>query len=206
MGVGPGTRRGDVMRRRLLLAGVAHPRRRGAVCNERRRANARSAVSCYATEEYAMTVIRRLSATLLVAFAVGSAHATESLEMALADLNATIFRQYMLEHDTGLYAQTAHADYLLLVGIGLVETRDEVLSTAQNLDIESLTVTHEHFVREGDTAVLFGRLDVQGTVMGHPLPAQTRFMSVFARTPDGWKLLARSLTPVDLPPGVPAQH
>ena len=123
----------------------------------------------------------------------------QDVEQYLVDLNAKLFERYILHHDTERYGQVALDDYIFVASIGVIETREEVLTTADNLDITSLTITHNEFRHHGDTAVLVGKLDMEGSILGHTVNGQRRFMSVFVQLDGSWRLMARSLSPVVRP-------
>jgi hypothetical protein len=121
---------------------------------------------------------------------------TAETEEFLAELNRELFERYILHHDTETYAQTALDDYIFVAAIGAIETREEVLATADNLDIRSLTVTNHEFRHHGNTAVLVGTLDMEGHILGHNVDGKRRYMSVFVHLDGQWRLMARSLSPV----------
>jgi hypothetical protein len=50
-------------------------------------------------------------------------------------------------------------------------------------------------------AVLAGTIRAEGTIMGRPMPNLV-YLSVYAKEDAGWRLVARSLTPKMVPPGV----
>ncbi|MDQ2070824.1 nuclear transport factor 2 family protein [Natronospira bacteriovora] len=131
---------------------------------------------------------------LLCASPLVAADDNSRLEAHLATLNHDSFVDYILHHDVTLYSRLTLPEYTLVVDIGIVETRDEVLATAENLSVTSLRVEHDYFARNGDTAMVSGLLHVEGTVMGHPIPPQLRYLSVFVEREGEWRLLARSLT------------
>jgi hypothetical protein len=114
-----------------------------------------------------------LAAAVAMTSAMG-ANGEQSLETHLAELNRQTFEDYALRHDVELYSQATLPEYLLVVNIGIVETRDEVLATASNLAVDALHVEHDHFARNGDTAVVSGLLHLEGTILGQPLPPRVR--------------------------------
>ena len=120
----------------------------------------------------------------------------QEIEQCLIDLNAELFERYILYHDTETYATTALDDYIFVASIGVIETREQVLTTADNLDITALTITHNEFRHHGDSAVLVGTLDIEGTILGYNVDGQRRYMSVFVHQDGRWRLMARSLSPV----------
>ncbi len=116
----------------------------------------------------------------------------DDVEEQLVQLNTELLKQYMLHHNIERYEQVALDDYIFLAGIGVIETKEEVLATVENLDIDSVAITNEEFRLYGPTAVLVGRLDVDGRVLGTQLPGQIRYISVFVEHEGEWRLLSRA--------------
>lgn len=124
----------------------------------------------------------------------------QPLEQELITLHDKQLREYMLNHNVEPLANISADDYFFVAAIGLLESRENVLKTAKNLKVEAFSISNDKVVVNEGTAVLSGVMEIQGTVMGHPLPKKMRYLSVFVKTPDGWKLQARSITPVFMPP------
>lgn len=154
-----------------------------------------------------MTRVTLAGAALIVAILLALAQAQDhepgagngpepTIEKFLVQLNRELFEQYILRHDTKQYSRVALDDYVLVASIGAIESREEVLATADNLDIRSLTVTNNEFRHHHTTAVLVGTLDMEGTILGHDVSGQMRYLSVFVELDGDWRLMARSLSPV----------
>lgn len=124
----------------------------------------------------------------------------QPLEQELITVHDKQLREYMLNHNVEPLANISADDYFFVAAIGLLESRENVLKTAKNLKVEAFSISNDKVVVNEGTAVLSGVMEIQGTVMGHPLPRKMRYLSVFVKTPDGWKLQARSITPVFMPP------
>lgn len=124
----------------------------------------------------------------------------QPLEQELITVHDKQLREYMLNHNVEPLANISADDYFFVAAIGLLESRENVLKTAKNLKVEAFSISNDKVVVNEGTAVLSGVMEIQGTVMGHPLPKKMRYLSVFVKTPDGWKLQARSITPVFMPP------
>jgi len=122
-------------------------------------------------------------------------------EEYLVRLHTEMMEEYVLHHNTELYAETTMDDYLLVVEIGLIETRDEVLTTVGNLDMKTVNLTNEEFLHYGDTAVLIGKMELDGSILGHTVAGKVRYMSVFIKHHGQWKMLSGSFSPV-VNPGV----
>jgi hypothetical protein len=149
------------------------------------------------------------AALLLVTFVAASgcapvasgAMAVRGDEQELVELNRHLFERMMLHHDATPYEEVALPEYLFVANIGIVETKEEVTTTLENLSIEWVTIENEEFRVRDDTAILIGSMRVRGSVLGFPLPGHMRYMSVFVRTDGRWRLMAQSLTAVDDPRG-----
>lgn len=124
----------------------------------------------------------------------------QPLEQELITVHDKQLREYMLNHNVEPLANISADDYFFVAAIGLLESRENVLKTAKNLKVEAFSISNDKVVVNEGTAVLSGVMEIQGTVMGHPLPKKMRYLSVFVKTPDGWKLQARSITPIFMPP------
>lgn len=94
------------------------------------------------------------------------------------------------------YARVTLDDYLLIVEIGFIETREEVLSTVENLDMNSVRITNEEFLHYRDTAVLVSTLELEGSILGHTVDGKLRYMRVFVNHDGRWRLLSGSFSPV----------
>lgn len=113
-------------------------------------------------------------------------------------------KEYMLNHNVEPLAAISEESYFFVAAIGLLENRENVLKTAKNLDVKDVSIANDKIVINDSTAVLSGIINIDGSVMGHPLPKKMRYLSVFVKTEKGWKLQARSITPVFMPPGASA--
>ncbi|TVR33799.1 MAG: nuclear transport factor 2 family protein [Balneolaceae bacterium] len=125
----------------------------------------------------------------------------ENLEEYLTGLYSELMKEYILHHNTDLYAKHTMEDYLLVVEIGIIEDRELVLTTVENLDFTSVTIENEEFLHHGDTVVLIGTKDMKGRIMGYTIDATMRYMSVFVQEEGRWKMLSGSFSPV-VHPGV----
>ena len=120
----------------------------------------------------------------------------KTLEEYLTGLYAELMEAYILHHNTDLYAKHATEDYLLVVEIGLIEDRELVLTTVENLDFRSVIIENEEFLKIGDTVVLIGNKEMKGSIMGYTIDATMRYMSVFVQEEGQWKMLSGSFSPV----------
>jgi len=125
----------------------------------------------------------------------------KTLEEYLTGLYAELMEEYILHHNTDLYAKHTTEDYLLVVEIGLIEDRELVLTTVENLNFRSVIIENEKFLHHGDTVVLIGNKEMNGSIMGYTIDATIRYMSVFVQEEGRWKMLSGSFSPV-VHPGV----
>lgn len=120
------------------------------------------------------------------------------LERMLIDLNERILVEYVLHNDTALLEATARDDFFLIGPAG-IESRERVIATVGNLDVDSVTVNNTEIRLYGQSvassAVLAGTLKANGNLGGRPLPVLS-YLSVYIRDGDEWLLAARSLTPL----------
>jgi hypothetical protein len=119
-----------------------------------------------------------------------------NIEEYLTGLYEELMEAYILHHNTELYAKHTTEDYLLVVEIGLIEDREEVLTTVENLDFTSVHIQNDKFLRHGDTVVLIGTKEMKGTIMGYSIDATFRYMTVFVEDGGLWKMLSGSFSPV----------
>ena len=120
----------------------------------------------------------------------------KTLEEYLTGLYAELMEEYILHHNTDLYAKHTTEDYLLVVEIGLIEDRELVLTTVENLDFRSVIIENEEFLHHGDTVVLIGNKEMKGSIMGYTIDATIRYMTVFVKEDGRWKMLSGSFSPV----------
>lgn len=120
----------------------------------------------------------------------------ENLEQYLTGLYSELMETYILHHKTDLYAKHTTEDYLLVVEIGLIEDRELVITTVENLDFTSVIIENEEFLHHGDTVVLIGQKEMNGNIMGYTIDAKMRYMAVFVQEEGRWKMLSGSFSPV----------
>ncbi|QDP01301.1 nuclear transport factor 2 family protein [Thalassotalea sp. PS06] len=141
-----------------------------------------------------------LTYILLMSYSAFTQADTNSEELSLVKLHDDITRAYMVEGDVEPLNQSTEDDYFLIAGIGLLESKQQVLQTVNNLNVTDVVFHNDNVIIKGETAILTGTISPTGTIMGHPLPKSFRYLSVFIREQGSWKLQARSITPVRKPP------
>lgn len=121
--------------------------------------------------------------------------ALESTRQELLRLNREIVEPMILDNNAGTFLAHAHEDFLVIAPGGVIENREQAADGARNFDATAVSLSDEQLRVVGDTAVLIGRLSIDGKVGPRGRPGPMRFMAVFVRQSGEWKLLARSLTP-----------
>lgn len=132
------------------------------------------------------------------AFAQTANEDAEHLEQRLVELNERVLVEYDLHNNTGPLEAAARDDFFL-VGPAGVESRDRVLATVGNLDVDSVSVENTEIRLYGgpaaSSAVLAGTIRPNGSLGGRPMPVLS-YLSVYVRDGQTWRLTARSLTPL----------
>jgi ketosteroid isomerase-like protein len=111
-------------------------------------------------------------------------------------LNREIFERVVAGRDREALRQLTHEQFLVIPPGGIVEDKAEALEGIEAFrGVTGVHVSGEQVALHGETAVVVGKVVIEGEVppMGKVPPV--RFMSVFVREGDQWRLLARSLTP-----------
>jgi hypothetical protein len=101
----------------------------------------------------------------------------------------------IIERDPDLFRDISLDQFLVVAPGGRIETKDEAIRGVTGWEAESIEVRDEQVIFHGNTAVLVGRLKIDGVMRPVGTLPPMKFMAVFVDSSDGWKLLARSLTP-----------
>ena len=145
-----------------------------------------------------------LTTVLLVGCStIPSAHLTsaeppELTKETLLRLNREIWEPLILKNDPTLFLKHSHEDFLVIAPGGILENREQAAAGARVFSATDVSISDEQVQIVGTTAVVIGKLEIDGEVLpvGRPGPhGPMKFMAVFARQNSEWKLLARSLTP-----------
>ncbi len=103
----------------------------------------------------------------------------------------TAYQAAVERNDAETMARILHEDFILVLGDGRVETREDLLRDARKKRfIYERQVEDEgtQTVRVwGDTAVVTARLWLKGTRDGVPFERRLWFSDTYVRTPEGWK-------------------
>lgn len=143
----------------------------------------------------------RLAGCVLIAIACAGAHTSPTMATAEADaqhleqVNRELFESVILRRDTTLWSALALQELLVVPPGGILENRSQAFAGVRAFDdVQALTLVTDSIAIHDNTAVLVGRLTLDREVRSVGRPGPLRFMTVFVRTDDGWRLLARSLT------------
>lgn len=144
-----------------------------------------------------MPLIRLLSIGVfsLIAALPRPAAAQDSQAAEIIDLNQRIMHQQIIERDAALFDESSLEQFLVVAPGGRIEDKTQSMRGVDAWDAEAIEVRDEQVIFHGNTAVLVGRLQIDGMMKPVGELPPMKFMAVFVRTDDGWKLLARSLTP-----------
>jgi len=128
--------------------------------------------------------------------AIGAPAAAQTDEDAeLLALNASLFQAQIVQRDAGLLNQVALPQFRVIAPGGLIENKEQAMAGVSAWNVESIELSGEEVIREGDVAVVLGRLDINGTMAPVGRFGPLKYMGVFIREAGEWRFLARSLTP-----------
>lgn len=144
--------------------------------------------------------MKSLTSASVVVFALtfaasGPVVGQESTASEIINLNRRIMQQQIIERDSDLFDQSSLEEFIVVAPGGRIENKTEALGGVNAWDAASIDVRDEQVVIHGPTAVLVGRLEIDGVMRPVGTLPPMKFMAVFVETGGEWKLLARSLTP-----------
>jgi hypothetical protein len=136
------------------------------------------------------------SASLLLVMGVAMAEtAQDDRAREVIELNSRIMHQQILARDPSLFEVVALDQFLVVAPGGRIEDKAMAAAGVSAWDAAGIEVSEEQVIFEGDTAVLVGRIQIDGVMQPVGQLPPMKFMAVFIEKPDGWRLLSRSLTP-----------
>lgn len=133
------------------------------------------------------------SLTLVAWSATGQSQAVDNA--TLLKLNEDIFRAQIVAGDTSLFARHAVEEYRVLAPGGLIENRGQAIAGVRSWDAAGVEISGAEVVRRGPVAIVLGRIDIDGEMRPVGRWGPLKFMSVFLREGDEWRLVSRSMTP-----------
>ena len=101
----------------------------------------------------------------------------------------------LLQSDPGPLQQVALENFLVVAPGGRVENLSQAVAGVSSLNVNGVEFSQEQVIFHGDTAVLIGKMDIDGTMQPLGDLPPMKFMTTYVRTADGWRMLARSMTP-----------
>lgn len=126
----------------------------------------------------------------------GEAAARQEPPSDLLELNRAILRRMIEERDPELLRDVALDEFLVVAPGGRVENLSQAAAGVESFSADAtIEITGERVVRHGETAVVIGRLVIDGEMQPVGRLPPMKFATVFVRVGDRWRLLARSLTP-----------
>lgn len=132
---------------------------------------------------------------LPLAAAASAVHAQRTPDSTLIALNRALLEQQIVHNSSALFEQTALDQFLVIAPGGVVETKDQAAHGVRSFRAAGISVTNERVSISGTTAIVVGRLEIDGEMQPLGRLAPMRFMAVFVQVGDDWRLLGRSLTP-----------
>jgi ketosteroid isomerase-like protein len=148
---------------------------------------------------------RGAAVALTALLSAGAAYASPEEDRATVAALDTEYQAAVERNDAETMARILHPEMILVVGRGAVFTREDLLRSARERDVE-----YEHQVEdEGtqivrlygrDTAIVTARLWLKGTPReGEAFDRRSWFSDTYVRTPEGWRY-AFGQASLSLPP------
>jgi len=139
---------------------------------------------------------------MLMGSAANASPEQDRAEVAALD---TAYQAAVERNDAEAMAAILHPDFILVVGRGTVFTREELLRTARERDVEYERQVEDPGTQTvrlyGDhTAIVTARLWLKGVTRdGESMDRRLWFSDTYVRTPDGWRY-AFGQASLSLPP------
>jgi uncharacterized protein (TIGR02246 family) len=130
--------------------------------------------------------------------------ANASAEQAVRQLDQDLMGA-MAKNDTALFERVATDDYTATNPIGMNSTKAQAIAGAKNFKFESLNTDDVNVRTYGDTAIVTGRATVKGQLKTaadkmQDISGQYRYIRVYVKQGDQWRVAASQLTPIAQPP------
>lgn len=138
-----------------------------------------------------------IAATFVLAmgFCSGSLRAHDPEADALLRINRQVLENLILHQDPTTMLEHAHPDFTVVAPGGRVETKEQVAAGATSIVATGMEISSEQVTIVADTAIVIGRLDIDGEMQPVGKLPPMKFMAVFVRQDGEWKVLSRALTP-----------
>lgn len=141
------------------------------------------------------TIILSIACVLMIGVWSGNLQAHENESDALLKLNRQILEDLILRQDASTFLAHAHDDFVVVAPGGRIENRTQSAAGAKSFEAAGVTISDEQVTVVDDTAVLVGKLEIDGVMKPAGKLGPMKFMAVFVRQDGEWKLLSRALTP-----------
>lgn len=132
-------------------------------------------------------------ALLLSVGAAGAAHATPEQDRAAIAALDTAYQAAVERNDADSMAAILHPDMILVIGRGAVFTREDLLRSARERDVEYERQVEDEGTQVvrlygEDTAIVTARLWLKGTTReGQAFERRLWFSDTYVRTGEGWR-------------------
>lgn len=140
------------------------------------------------------TQARGAAVALSVLLAAGAAHASPDQDRANVAALDTAYQAAVERNDADAMGAILHHDMILVLGVGIVVTRDQLIESARTQHI-----IYDHQVEDAgtqtvrlygdDTAIVTARLWLNGHYResGQSFDRTVWFSDTYVRTPQGWR-------------------
>lgn len=132
---------------------------------------------------------------LFTAAAAGQEPAQDSRAAAIIELNRALTESSVLDNDSTLLQEIALDQFVVVAPGGVVENKRQATAGANSFTAVGVEITDQQVTFWGKTAVLVGKLVIDGEMQPVGRLPPMKFMAVFVEEDDGWRLMARSMTP-----------
>lgn len=116
-------------------------------------------------------------------------------EKAILSINKQILEAMVVHNDDSELRRHAHPNLRVIAPGGKVENLEDVIRGVNSLDAKSISLSEEEVIFFDDTAVLNGKMEIDGTMIPLGKLGPAKYMAVFILENGEWKLVSRSITP-----------
>lgn len=151
-----------------------------------------------------MSVVKSTAAALALLLAAAAANASPEEDARIVAALDTAYQAAVERNDAEAMAAILHPEMILVVGRGVVITREQLLQAARERSYQ-----YEHQVEDegtqivrlygADTAIVTARLWLKGVHNGEAFDRRLWFSDTYVRMPEGWRY-AFGQSSIALPP------
>lgn len=113
----------------------------------------------------------------------------------IKQLNREQQEELLLNNNPEPIERLALDNYLVIAPGGRVENKSQAIAGVNSLDVQGVEFSQEQVIFFSDTAVLVGKIEIDGTMQPLGKFPPMKYMATFVKTDDGWRALSRSMTP-----------